>query len=447
MEIPLSSPIPRISRAAELVCTYGLPLFVLCLPLEFTTTLFRQPISRLVLLVVAASYIYLLVVRRRSLDIPRQLSLGLLVLFVLASLTSWALTRAPFSRSSLLDVALYPVVGLMVANIPLGEKDHRRMWIAFLVSGAVVAVVGLFLYFTGLHVWTPNPLVANRLNITFADPNITARFLTLATCAAVLIFSARKAPAWLAIGAAIACAVVLPMTWSRSGLALFVIGTVVAVALARNHRRAGVLALMALFAFALSTTINVDTRDRAAGAVSTLVTAITGGPVDPASAIPGSTDVSLADNRVYLVKAGLQMFANHPLTGVGLGGFQHAMLTTYRSFLPAGYTDSVSHTSLVTVLAEQGIIGFGLIVLFLVVLAWEALAARRRDDPWSFWSILPATLIIPIFLYSQFEARFIQEPYLWVALGMFYSARMLARRAQSVERAADQRPTEAAAAA
>ena len=418
---------------------------MLCLPLEFTTKLFRQPVSRYVLVALAASYIYLIVARRRSFDVPRSLSFWLLVLFVLESLASWAVTRAPFSRSSLLDVALYPFVGLMVANIPLGEKDHRRLWIAFLISGAAVAIAGLFLYVTGLHIWTPNPLVANRLNITFADPNITARFLTLVACGAVLLFSARRAPAWLTIGAAAACAIVLPMTWSRSGLALFVICTLIAVVLATRHRRAATVAAVALLAFAGSTLVNPDTHARATSAVTTLVTAVTGGPVSPASAIPGSEDVSLADNRVYLVKAGWKMFEDHPLAGVGFGGYQHAMLTAYRSFLPTGYTDSVSHTAVVTVLAEQGLIGTALLVLFLLVLAWEALMARRRNDRWAFWSLLPATLIVPIFLYSQFEARFIQEPYLWVALGMFYSARMLARREPSVERAADERPVAAAA--
>jgi O-antigen ligase len=177
------------------------------------------------------------------------------------------------------------------------------------------------------------------------------------------------------------------------------------------------------------------------------VTAVTGAQVDQASAIPGNDDVSLADNRVYLVRAGWSMFVDHPLAGVGFGGFQHAMLTTYKSFLPKGYTDSVSHTSLVTVLAEQGVIGLLLLAAFLIALAWEALVARRRGDRWAFWSTLPATLVLPIFLYSQFEARFLQEPYMWVALGLYYSARMLARREAMLEHAAETPPASAAAAA
>jgi O-antigen ligase len=436
-----------VTRAAELVATYGLAAIVLTLPLEFTSVPLRQPLSRFVMLVVGLAFAYLVVVRRRTISVPRFLSTWLLLLVVLASLASWALTRTPQSTRSLLDISLYPIVALMIVNLPLSGRDHRRAWIAFLVSGVGVALTGLVLYMTGLHIWSPNPLVSNRVNVTFADPNITARFLTLAACSAILMYSARKSPWWLAIATAVSCAVVLPMTWSRSGLALIVISALVTIALALDRRRAGAIAGVALLAFVLSVTINPDTRARAVGAVGTMVTAVTGGPVDSASAIPGDQDVSLADNRVYLVKAGWQMFVDHPVGGVGFGGYQHAMLTTYRSFLPPGYTDAVSHTSLVTVLAEQGVIGIVLLVLFLLALAREALVARARNDRWAFWSTLPATLIIPIFLYSQFEARFFQEPYLWFLLGMYYSARMLAAREAAREPALDPSGETAAAAA
>jgi O-antigen ligase len=440
-------PLSPVTKAAEAVVTYGPAAFVLCLPLEFTTRLFWQPLSRYVLVVVAASYIYLMVARRRTPSVPRHLSVALLALFIVASLASWAATHAQYSRNSLLDVALYPVVGLLIFNLPLSERDHRRAWIAFLISGLGVSAVGLVLYLANVHIWTPNPAVTNRLNITFADPNITARFLTLTACVGILMFAARKAPHWLAIAAATGCAVVLPMTWSRSGLALFVLSAILTVVFAFDRRRALAMGAVALLAFALSTAINPDTRARAGAAASTLVTAVTGGPVDSASAIPGNEDVSLADNRVYLVRAGWTMFVEHPITGVGLGGFQHAMLTTYRDFLPPGYTDSVSHTSFVTILAEQGLIGSLLFTLFLVALAWEALSALRRGDPWAFWSSLPAFLVIPIFMYSQFEARFLQEPYLWLTLGMYYSAQALARRQVALERATESERAAAAAAA
>jgi len=437
-----------LTRAAELVATYGLAAAVLCLPLEFTTTFLHQQLSRFVLLLVGVAYVYLVAVRRRDFVWPRSLSIWLLLALILASVLSWAATRAPHSINSLLDIALYPFVALLVANLPLSQRDHQRAWIVFVISGIAVALLGLVLYVTQLHIWTPNLAVANRLNITFADPNITARFLTLAACVAVLMFSARQGPAWLAVSAVICCAVVLPMTWSRSGLALFVVCMVVIVVVALNQRRAAAIAGIALLAFAISTGVNPDTRQRAGDAMATVATAVTGHSAGPSTTpIPGQEGIALEDNRVYLVAAGLKMFRDHPALGVGFGGYQNAMLTTYRSFLPQGYTDSVSHTSLITVLAEQGVVGAVLLVLFLLQLARDALGARNRHDAWSFWSTLPGTLVIPIFLFSQFEARFLQEPYLWLALGLYYSARLLAQREGAIARAADQSRATAAAAA
>jgi putative inorganic carbon (hco3(-)) transporter len=398
--------------------------------------LLHQQLSRLVLAVVAVAFVYLLVTRRRTLTLPRSGSALLLGLLLAASLVSWLLTRAPGSTNSVLDIALYPLMALLFANLALTEQDHARTWTALLGSALLVALVGGFLFATGTHIWTPNPAVANRLNITFADPNITARFLTLGACAAVLLFASRKAPTWLSTATALGCGIVLPMTLSRSGLALFIVGVVVAVAFSFDRRRATAIGALALLAFAVSTAVNPETRQRALEATGTVASAITGTTHNVTTAAASGQDaVALEDNRKYLVAAGLSMFAGHPITGVGFGGYQHQLLTAYRHFLPPGYTDSVSHTSFVTVMAEQGMIGTLLLVAFLFQLAREALASRRRGDPWAPWAALPAMLVVPIFLFSQFEARFLQEPYLWLSLAMLYSAQAMSLRTRRLEAA------------
>jgi O-antigen ligase len=291
----------------------------------------------------------------------------------------------------------------------------------------------LVLHFAQLHIWTPNPAVANRLNITFADPNITARFLTLCACAAVLIFAARKAPAWLALATAAACGLALPMTFSRSGLLLFIAGLVVAFVLALDHRRAAAIGALALIAFGMSTLTMPENRDRAAATVATVVDVFTHSAHKANSAATTDSQGGLIDNRTYLVAAGLRMFRDHPIKGVGFGGYQHALLTTYRSYLPPKFTDSVSHTSFVTVMAEQGAIGALLFLAFLVLLGRESVRAARRRDEWSVWIVLPATTIVMIFLYSQFEARFFTEPYLWISLALLYSGLHLAGHGRAAE--------------
>lgn len=416
-------------RTAEAVADYGVAAIVLTLPLEFTTKLLHQQLSRFVIVVVAAAFAYLVVRRLRSVAIPRSASVWLLLALIAVSLASWLLTRAPGSGSSVSDIVLYPVVGILIANLVATREDHRRAWIAFVISALGVSVLGLGLDLAHAQIWAPNPLVAHRLNITFADPNITARFLTLGACAAVLLYAARQAPAWLTMATAAACGIVLPLTYSRSGLALFVLMVVLMVFIAFNHRRAAAIAVVGLLAFGLSTTINPDTRARAADASSTVIDLVTRSHHAASSSPAIQSGVSIEDNRVYLVAAGVKMFVDHPVFGVGFGGYQHALLTTYDRFLPSGYTDSVSHTAVVTTLAEQGVFGALLLFAFLLLLAREAWAARARRDAWAVWAALAAAMVVPIFLYSQFEGRFFSEPYLWLALGMFYGAQMVAVRA------------------
>ena len=423
---PPAGPAPAVSRAAQLTVKYGLAAVILTLPLEFTATYTWQPLARWALAVTGIAFAYLVVTRRRDVLWPRSASAIVLACFLAFTLGSWLLTRAPGSLKPLLDITLYPVAALLMLNVVRTEDDQRRAWIALLASGLMVAALGAILFTAGWTIWTPNPAVANRMNITFADPNITARFLTLCGSAAVLMFAARRGPAWLAVACALACAGVLPLTYSRSGLALFIVSVVLAAVASLRRKRAFTIAAVTLLVFAISTGVNPVTRDRAEGAALVLETMVTGTAhnISTPGAGPGGKDAfALEDNRKYLIAAGVNMFADHPIAGVGFGGYQHQLLTAYRSYLPnAPNPDTVSHTAFVTVAAEEGVIGLAVLVAFLIWLGAEGWRQRR-----SVWVQVPMVLIVPIVLYSQFEGRFLEEPYLWLCLALIYAAFQLRR--------------------
>ena len=101
-------------------------MIVLTLPLEFTAKFLDQQLSRFVILVVLVAFGYLVVKRRRTLVIPRFASVWLLLVLVIVSILSWLVTRAPGSTNTLLDIALYPFVGLLIANLVVTREDHRR---------------------------------------------------------------------------------------------------------------------------------------------------------------------------------------------------------------------------------------------------------------------------------------------------------------------------------
>jgi len=210
------------------------------------------------------------------------------------------------------------------------------------------------------------------------------------------------------------------MTYSRSGLALFILSAVLAALLVTEKRRALALVACVVVVFTLSTAVNPVTRERAVGASAALISIVGGTTAGFVPSVPDdSGDSALHDNRRYLIGAGLRMFVDHPLVGVGLGGYREQLVSHYKTFIPANIPnpDTVSHTALVTIAAEQGLVGLALIVVFLALLAREAVRNRRNV-----WAMLPAALIVPILLYSQFEGRLMSEPYLWLCLALFYSA-------------------------
>ena len=371
-----------LTQIAETVTRWGLPVFILCLPLEFTSQLFRLQLARIVLLVVGIAFAYLVMVGQRKLVVPLSRSAIPLALYIAVSLASWLLTRTPGSYNSLLDIAAYPFMALLVINLTRGEDLHDNAWLAFLVSALAIALLSAFLYYADLSIWRPDvttPL--HRVNSTFGDPNILARFLTLGVGAAILIFAGRRHKPWLVVGVVLAGAAVLPLTFSKSGYVFFPVSVVLAAILGASRRRAALIALATVVIFAGAILVNPATRDRSLVVLQTL-TGSAQNAAQPAQTQDAVGSVQLDSVRTYLIEAGWQMFKDHPLFGVGYGGFQHSLLTDYRRFLPAGQPVTLSHTSAITILSEQGAVGALLLLAFLLLLAWEVVRSMTRPTAW-----------------------------------------------------------------
>lgn len=424
-----------LTQIAETVTRFGLVAFILTLPLEVTAVYLRLQLARIVLVVVAAAFVYLVVVGRRKVVLPVDASAITLAAFVSFSIASWLVTRAPGSGNPLLDVVAYPVVAVLVVSLTRTERDHDLAWTAFLVSALGLSILGAFLYYSGLSLWRPDPALLGRVNATFGDPNIMGRFLTLAASVAVFMFAARRQRPWLAVTAAVACATVMPLTFSKSGYLFFAICAILAAAFSSNRRRGAALAAVVLLVFAATIAVNPATRARSLIVIDSVAGTSYGASIPRGTAVAG---VQVDDVRSYLIQAGLQMFKDHPVAGVGFGGYQHALTTAYKEFMPAKPPPglsfvTLSHTSGVTILAEEGAIGGAVILGFLVLLAWRALRMLLRPTRFRDLVVTPVFLVGPILVYSQFEGRFIEEPYLWLALGLFYSALSLDRSIRTVE--------------
>ena len=109
------------------------------------------------------------------------------------------------------------------------------------------------------------------------------------------------------------------------------------------------------------------------------------------------------------------------ITGVGVGGYQTSFNDDYYDYkdpkIKANVT--ISHTSLVTILAELGLIGA--VAVTFVAVRWalylRALMPRADADMKAVLAALAVSSVI-IFLGSQTEGRFLEDPYLWLAAGL-----------------------------
>jgi len=127
----------------------------------------------------------------------------------------------------------------------------------------------------------------------------------------------------------------------------------------------------------------------------------------------------LTGGRVFLVKAGVIMFQRHPIGGIGLGGFPLAF-PHYRTSHAASLSLRDSHTTVVTVAAEQGLIGLAAFAGLLVTFFATTLRKRRFgvDRRLYLWQAAMVACIVAIFVHSLSYNAFFEDPYMWVFMAL-----------------------------
>ncbi len=237
-------------------------------------------------------------------------------------------------------------IGLLVLVL-LYVRDRSsldRALLALVGSGLLLGMAGLYQQATdsyffneGLANW-----VVPRRNATFFDPNIYARFLlVVAAIALSMLPSARAWRRYLLLTAVVTALLALPFTASRSSwvAAIVVLPAVVALLPMESWRKVRLIVTGAI----------------GAAALAYLATLLEPSLVDRFETLVSGTD-SLG-SRSYLIRAGWQMFVDNPLFGVGLHGYREALEGPYSYLLPTGATNFLSHSAVITVMAELGLLG------------------------------------------------------------------------------------------
>jgi len=332
---------------------------------------------------------------------------GFLALMFLGVLWSDTL-KAP---NQVLILPLYVAFLVVAPSMIEDRRDLERIFGAFLLVTIGLSLLALAQRVSGVFNWRYILIQADevtyRSNATFADPNHLARYLAVSITLAVgliLLTGPRRMTLYLAIPAVVLGLAASVATASRSGwlMVLFCGFLMVLFSPISRYTRARILGAGAVFVLAL-----------------VVITLAQGG--NEAERIRSLTDSTLVLGlREFLIKAGWAMWEDNPLVGVGSGNFQRALTTSYIDILPVWARTTLSHTSLISLLAELGIVGIAMFALVTIKTAIVVVRTRlRAADPYVKMTITWLGIaLLGILLQSQSEGRLIDEPYIWLLLAM-----------------------------
>jgi hypothetical protein len=124
----------------------------------------------------------------------------------------------------------------------------------------------------------------------------------------------------------------------------------------------------------------------------------------------------ITSGRANLVGQGIRITLDHPLLGVGAGGFSHEYAR--RLGIPGKDPKRVaSHTMPVTVAAEAGIVGLVLLGWLLAAAFLSTLLGLGRGFT-SRVALATGVVLAAIAVHSLFYAAFFEDPMTWALLGL-----------------------------
>ena len=272
-------------------------------------------------------------------------------------------------------------------------------WCLAVVLGLalIFALIGFVEYATRTLLLNPKVIASNafgsyfRVNSLFFDPNIYGRFLAevmIAVAGVVAWTTKRRDIGLLAVALAVLWAA-LVLTFSQSSFAALLAGLAVIAAFRWSLRPVAMIAAGAVLLGALGVGVALAVRGD----------------------FPSPREVNRATvGRSKLVEGGLELWADRPLHGFGSGSFQAEYRRKRDLTRPSDVT--ASHTTPITVAAEQGIVGLALYALLLAVALQTLFRGARGSLPRMVIAAAFVALVIHTFAY----AAFLEDPLTWALL-------------------------------
>jgi O-antigen ligase len=324
----------------------------------------------------------------------------------LAAFLGWAgisLVWSDGARQGAVSLAAFylpfGLLSLMLARLPWKRRWLTALAVQLIAMAVVFAGTGVYQWVTRDVFWNPKVIIGNvyapfyRVNSLFWDPSIYGRFLVVAILVALVsvLYGARRD----SIGAAVVVVALwigLVFSFSQSSFVALVAGVLGAIALSWERRSVialgvAVVALLAAGFVVPSVRAEIlDNTDRATG------------------------------NRSSLVREGLRIAADHPLGGVGLGGFKSAYGERV-GFRAADPARAASHNTPVTVAAELGFPGLLLFAALVATALWLPFRGASRSFAGRA-SLCFGLALLAILVHSLFYNAFFEDPLSWGLLGL-----------------------------
>jgi hypothetical protein len=291
------------------------------------------------------------------------------------------------------------------ARLPWRGRWLTWLWAALVGTALAYAVVGGYQWVRRDVFWNPGVIVGNtyapffRVNSVFWDPSIYGRYLAVAILATLTGILLGGVSRWKLVGlfaVVVATWGGLFLSYSQSSYVALASGVVVAAAVVWGRRAVvGLIALGVLVGVASLGFPSV--RHDLIGHGRSGVNAITSG-------------------RANLVSQGVRIAAHHPLDGVGIGGFKKAYAER-AGLRGADPKKAASHTTPVTVSAEEGIPGL-LLLAWLVLASLAATLLGLGRGFTSRVSLGAGLVLVAIAVHSLFYNAFFEDPMTWAVFGL-----------------------------
>jgi len=325
---------------------------------------------------------------------------------------AWSDTQSP--SNSILIMPMYVAFAFVAPSLIEDRRDLERILAAFLLATIGLALVAFAQRIGGVFQWRDILIQSDdysyRANAVFADPNNLARFLAITISLAaglILATGPRRLTVHLAAPAIVLGLPAIVLTASRSGwLGLLIAG----------------------FLVVMFSPIHRYTKWRLSGAAfvglgAALLLLFLQGGTDAERVKSLTSGVEVLGQRSFLIRGGWEMWKDNPLLGVGSGNYQNTLVVSYLWTLPAWAKTTLSHTSFISILAELGLVGLGIFSLFAFRLFLTCVRSYHAT-PDHYTRLLVGWLgasFVEILFQSQSEGRLLEEPFLYLLIGILIS--------------------------